>query len=305
MTYHRRLAAVAAVGLASVALTGLTGAPASAHGALDNPVSRAVECASGGQASLSAACKAVVAARGTGSFTDWDNIRVAGVQGRDRQLIPDGRLCSGGIAAYAGLDRPRADWPATMLPTGTDFTFTYRETIPHKGTFRLYVTKDGYQPTQPLTWADLEEQPFLNVTDPPHRDRAYVIDGKLPAAKAGRHLIYTIWQNSDTPDTYYSCSDVFFTGAPPTNAQPPVEQPSPGTPTEAPDAEPSASDSPSALPSASSAAPSKASSSSRLSDTDDRSYVLPAGAGVAVLLLAAAALFLYRRRRPATHGRHR
>lgn len=26
-------------------------------------------------------------------------------------------------------------------------------------------------------------------------------------------MIYTIWQNSDTPDTYYSCSDVDFAGA--------------------------------------------------------------------------------------------
>jgi chitin-binding protein len=26
-------------------------------------------------------------------------------------------------------------------------------------------------------------------------------------------VIYTIWQNSETPDTYYSCSDVLLTGA--------------------------------------------------------------------------------------------
>jgi len=48
-------------------------------------------------ARTSAACKAATAASGGGSaFTDWDNLRVPNVNGRDRQLIPDGKLCSGG-----------------------------------------------------------------------------------------------------------------------------------------------------------------------------------------------------------------
>jgi chitin-binding protein len=99
------------------------------------------------------------------------------------------------------------------LAAGAGFTFTYRETIPHKGTFRLYVTKDGYDPTKPLRWSDLESKPFLTATDPALTNGAYVMRGALPAAKTGHHLIYTIWQNSSTPDTYYSCSDVSFGGA--------------------------------------------------------------------------------------------
>jgi chitin-binding protein len=37
--------------------------------------------------------------------------------------------------------------------------------------------------------------------------------GKLPKGRTGRHMIYTIWQTSSTPDTYYSCSDVTFGSA--------------------------------------------------------------------------------------------
>ncbi|MEV0157020.1 lytic polysaccharide monooxygenase [Micromonospora sp. NPDC050686] len=48
------------------------------------------------------------------------------------------------------------------------------------------------------------------ATDPPVRDGAYQMPGRLPANRTGRHLIYTIWQNSNTQDTYYSCSDVVF-----------------------------------------------------------------------------------------------
>ncbi len=190
-------------------------APAQAHGAMASPMSRAVECGpEGGKAAMSAACKAAAAASNGGAmaFAAWDNLRVPNVNGRDRQRIPDGQLCSGGLSQFKGLDLARADWPTTTLSAGARFTFRYRVTIPHKGSFRLYVTRDGYSPTRPLRWADLEAKPFLTVADPPVQGGAYVLKGRLPAGKTGRHLIYTIWQTTSTPDTYYSCSDVVFRG---------------------------------------------------------------------------------------------
>ncbi|MGN9844020.1 lytic polysaccharide monooxygenase auxiliary activity family 9 protein [Nonomuraea sp. H19] len=195
------------LGLATV----LTAAPAGAHGALESPLSRAAACgAESPLAARPAACRAAAAVSGTAMPADWDNLRVANVAGRDRKMIPDGKLCSGGIPGFKGLDLARADWPATRLKPGAGFTFKYRGTIPHKGTFRLYVTKDGYDPTKPLKWSDLESKPFLKATDPKLADGSYAIKGRLPAGRTGRHLIYTIWQNTDTPDTYYSCSDVVF-----------------------------------------------------------------------------------------------
>jgi predicted carbohydrate-binding protein with CBM5 and CBM33 domain len=208
------LARIALLGAAPLLLTALAAMPAQAHGALENPVSRVVACSpEGGQAAQSAACRAAVAVSAAKAFADWDNLRVPNINGRDRQLIPDGKLCSGNLPAYRGLDLPRADWPATKLTAGAAFTFTYRTTIPHAGSFRMYVTRDGYDPTQPLKWSDLESKPFLTADNPTLTGGAYVMRGKLPAGKSGRHLIYTIWQTTSTPDTYYSCSDVVFTGA--------------------------------------------------------------------------------------------
>ncbi|TMR98968.1 lytic polysaccharide monooxygenase [Nonomuraea basaltis] len=185
--------------------------PADAHGALESPLSRAAACgAESPKTSGSAACRAAAAVRGTALPGDWDNLRVSNVAGRDREVIPDGKLCSGGVPAFKGLDLARADWPATTVKPGARFTFKYRGTIPHRGTFRLYVTRAGYDPAKPLKWSDLERKPFLKSTDPKLTDGSYVIKGRLPAGRTGRHLIYTIWQNSDTPDTYYSCSDVIF-----------------------------------------------------------------------------------------------
>ncbi|KUL31140.1 lytic polysaccharide monooxygenase [Streptomyces regalis] len=208
MRSHRT--ALAATAVTPLLLTVWAAGPAHAHGAPTDPVSRVYGCSpDGGSASRSAACRAAVASNGA-PFTAWDNLRIANVNGRDRQVVPDGQLCSGGLPAYRGLDLARADWPSTRYTPGSTLTMRYVSTIPHTGTFKLYLTEPGYDPTKPLSWSDLPEKPFAEVKDPALADGAYRIRATLPSDRAGRHVLYTIWQNSSTPDTYYSCSDVVF-----------------------------------------------------------------------------------------------
>jgi chitin-binding protein len=240
MTVNRGLAATGALAVVT-AFSLLPAVPAGAHGATSDPPSRAVACAPDGRAVRSAACRAAVDANG-GDFAEWDNVRVSGVAGRDRERIPDGRLCSGGLDEFRGLDLARADWPAARVSPGARFTFRYRQRIPHRGTFRLYVTRDGYDPTRALRWADLPAEPFLTAKDPPMRGDAYTFSGRLPR-REGRHVILAIWRNSDTADTYYSCSDVRFdrsardAGKPapkPTATTPAAALPAAGAPSGAP-----------------------------------------------------------------------
>jgi chitin-binding protein len=212
MTAVRRTGAlVAASGIA--ALVGVLPAqPAAAHGATVQPVSRTAACAAGNKEAGSAACRAALAANGR-PFGSFDNLRVPGVGGRDKELIPDGSLCSGDLPEFAGLDLARDDWPATRLSSGDKITIRYAGVIPHRGTFRVYLTKQGYDPEQPLGWDDLGAKPFLTVTDPPLRDGTYRMSGTLPAGRSGRHVMYVVWQTSSTPDTYYSCSDLILKAA--------------------------------------------------------------------------------------------
>ncbi|MDN3021656.1 lytic polysaccharide monooxygenase [Streptomyces sp. S.PB5] len=211
MTAHRT--ALAATAAAPLLLGVWAAGPAQAHGAPTDPVSRVYACSpDGGARAGTAACRAAVAANGT-SFAAWDNLRIANVNGRDRQTVPDGELCSGGLPAYQGLDLARADWPSTRLAPGAAMTMTYVSTIPHTGTFKLFLTKPGYDPTQPLTWSDLPSRPFAESKDPALTNGAYRLRATLPSDRTGRHVLYTIWQNSSTPDTYYSCSDVVFPAA--------------------------------------------------------------------------------------------
>ncbi|SCE26857.1 chitin-binding protein [Streptomyces sp. Termitarium-T10T-6] len=66
MTARRKAAGVLALGLAPLALAGLTATPAVAHGSLTDPVSRVSACfAEGPESPKSAACQAAVAAGGT------------------------------------------------------------------------------------------------------------------------------------------------------------------------------------------------------------------------------------------------
>ncbi|MEV4613961.1 lytic polysaccharide monooxygenase [Kitasatospora sp. NPDC049258] len=210
----RRLTATA-VALAGCALAGTLGSgTASAHGSMQNPVSRVEGCyLEGPEHPKSAACKAAVTLGGTQALYDWNAVRIGDAGGRHRQLIPDGKLCSAGDPEFTGLDLPRADWPATNLTAGAEFTFRYHVTAQHRGTFQLFLTDDHYDPAKPLGWSDLEPTPFLTVTDPTVSNGQYVLPGRIPAGRTGRQLVYAIWQRSDSPEAFYSCSDVVFDGS--------------------------------------------------------------------------------------------
>ncbi|MFJ1810630.1 MULTISPECIES: lytic polysaccharide monooxygenase [unclassified Streptomyces] len=213
MPARRKAAAVAAaVGLVPPALAVLSAAPAAAHGSMGDPVSRVAQCyAEGPESPESDACRAAVAAGGTQALYDWNGVRIGDANGRHQELIPDGRLCSAGNAEFKGLDLARADWPATSVRSGS-YTFRYRVTAPHKGTFKVYPTKAGYDPAEPLGWSDLDlEHPVATATDPVASGGFYTFSGSLPE-RSGRQLLYAIWQRSDSPEAFYSCSDVTFGG---------------------------------------------------------------------------------------------
>ncbi|WP_020122074.1 lytic polysaccharide monooxygenase [Streptomyces canus] len=305
-TTARRTSAAAAAALTPFLLTVFAAAPAQAHGAPTDPVSRVFACSPDGASSGTPACRAAVAANGS-PFTAWDNLRVANVNGRDRQTIPDGKLCSGGLPAYKGLDLARSDWPATRLSPGATLTMKYVSTIPHTGTFRMYLTEPGYDPSKPLKWSDLPEQPFAQVKDPALTGGAYRIRMTLPKDRTGRQVLYTIWQNSSTADTYYSCSDVVFpaaagkgggkasAAASPSRSKAaekkPAQSPTPATPAVTP------SPTPSVARSAGAAVPDSTPVAADADPASGPSAPMMAGGAAAVLVLTGGAALALRLRR--------
>ncbi|UED87086.1 lytic polysaccharide monooxygenase auxiliary activity family 9 protein [Streptomyces profundus] len=203
-----------------------TGGSAAAHGAPMDPGSRTYLCWKYGVNETGAidpanpACAAALEEGGQNAFYNWFAVLRSDGAGRTEGFIPDGQLCSGGATVYdfSGFDLVHEDWPTTHLTSGADWEFTYNPWAHHPGTFHQYVTVDGWDPTTPLTWDDLEDTPFHSETDPPYRggvgdaESEYYWDAQLPSGKTGQHIIYTVWERSDSEETFYGCSDVVFDG---------------------------------------------------------------------------------------------
>jgi chitin-binding protein len=189
------LAAAAAAIALPIVVTGV----AEGHGYTQNPPSRSSNCARG-----------VVTNCGP---IQYEPQSVEGPKGFPVGGPADGKLCAAGLSQFAQLDDPRGGtWPAKALTSGANFTFTWTMTAVHATTsFRYFVTKNGWNPSAPLTRAQLETTPFLTVPFNGARPPMTVSHtGRLPSGKSGRHLIYAVWDIADTSNAFYSCADVTF-----------------------------------------------------------------------------------------------
>ncbi|MFJ3939736.1 lytic polysaccharide monooxygenase auxiliary activity family 9 protein [Streptomyces parvus] len=222
MPSARRLLAAASVVVSAATFVSLTPSLASAHGSVFGPVSRVSACfAEGPEAPRSQVCKDLVADSGTQPLYDWNEVNIANADGRHQEIIPDGKLCSANRAKYRALDWARTDWPATAVAAGS-YDFRVRVTAAHLGTMTMYITKQGFDPTKPLKWSDLDPTPVGTYPTPRASNNGYYnFTGSLPA-RTGRHIVYKVWQRHDSPEAFYGCSDVTF-GAGASEAKAPTE----------------------------------------------------------------------------------
>ncbi|RMI42518.1 lytic polysaccharide monooxygenase auxiliary activity family 9 protein [Streptomyces triticirhizae] len=189
------LTAVTGVGLA-VATVFATTTAAQGHGYTTSPTSRQQFCAQG----VASDCGAI----------QWEPQSVEGPKGFPAAGPADGSICSGGNSRFSELDDPRGgNWPATDLNPGQSLTFSWTFTARHSTSeFEYYITRDGYDPSQPLTRANLEPAPFLTVpmngAQPGETENH---QGTVPN-KSGRHVILAVWNVADTGNAFYACSDV-------------------------------------------------------------------------------------------------
>jgi predicted carbohydrate-binding protein with CBM5 and CBM33 domain len=238
--------ALAVAGLAGAAI--LPFRPADAHGGLTFPATRTYACyedglAGGGDLNpTNPTCIAALEAGGKQPLWDWFGNLLPDVGDRHREAIPDGRLCGPG-EDFAAYNMARTDWPTTRLTPGETITMRYNAWAPHPDTWSQYITRDGWDPSKPLGWGDLEPAPFDEVTNPPINSSGphgaeYDWRAALPSNKSGRHIIFSIWERSDSPEAFYNCSDVDFGGSGTPNPTPttPPTTPPPTTPPTTPPA---------------------------------------------------------------------
>ncbi|MFD5031939.1 lytic polysaccharide monooxygenase [Streptomyces sp. NPDC058220] len=194
----RKKIGAAVVGLAVAGVSLLATGSASSHGYTDNPLSRQKLCANG-------------TVTNCGNI-QWEPQSVEGPKGFPAGGPADGKICSGGNSQFAQLDDPRGGtWPTTKVSGGQSYNFRWQFTARHATTdFKYYITKSGWNPSQPLTRAALDSQPFLTVPYNNQQPPATLShSGTLPS-KSGRHMIVAVWTIADTANAFYSCSDVQF-----------------------------------------------------------------------------------------------
>ncbi|HSC69092.1 MAG TPA: lytic polysaccharide monooxygenase [Cellvibrio sp.] len=187
----------------------LAATQASAHGYISSPKSRVIQCKENGiESPTHPACIAAKAAGNGGLYTPQE-VAVGGVRDNHEYFIPDGRLCSANRANLFGMDLARADWPATAVTAGP-LQFTWTNTAAHKTMyFRYYITKQGYNHSQPLRWSDLE---LIHDSGKADQEQFSYHRVNMPA-RTGRHIVYSIWQRDwerDSAEGFYQCVDVDY-----------------------------------------------------------------------------------------------
>jgi predicted carbohydrate-binding protein with CBM5 and CBM33 domain len=194
----RRAFGIGVLGLVPLILPVAFAGVANAHGYTNNPPSRSYHCKLGNVSNCGA--------------SEWEPQSVEGPKGFPSRGPSDGQLCSGSNSRFAQLDDQSKAWPKTTLTSGQQFEFVWTLTAAHATSkFHYYMTKDGWNPNQPLSRSQLELTPFLTVPfdgqRPPFTVRH---SGTLPAGNSGHHMIYAVWDVADTTNAFYSCSDINF-----------------------------------------------------------------------------------------------
>ncbi|MFD3489098.1 MULTISPECIES: lytic polysaccharide monooxygenase [unclassified Streptomyces] len=195
----RKRASAAVIGLAIAGVSMFATSSAGSHGYTDNPISRQKLCANGTVTN----CGAI----------QYEPQSVEAPKGFPAAGPADGKICSGAHDNFAALDDPRGgNWPTTKVTAGQGFSFRWQFTARHATTdFRYYITKNGWDPTKPLTRAALESQPFMTVPYGGQQPPATLTQqGTIPTQKTGRHIILSVWNIADTGNAFYACSDVQF-----------------------------------------------------------------------------------------------
>ena len=202
--------------------------PASGHGSMADPISRTYKIfLDNPETPKGDAAAAAVGVAGTQAFYDWNQVS-RNAPGYDYgSLIPDGQLPGAGSAKYAGLNLARTDWFATPVVAGPRECRFYATTPHDPSFFKAYITRNGYDPRQPLKWADLEPVAGADTavlhgscgagsTDchcgTSGAGLSYYMTLQLPQ-RIGRHVLYVIWQRVDpNNEVFFSTSDLDYGG---------------------------------------------------------------------------------------------
>ena len=110
-------------------------------------------------------------------------------------------------------------WPLVNVEAGQVFKVQWEYTAAHmtRG-YRWFITKDGWDPKQRISRAQLEAKPFFEdlYTQVPYYQYDDELKAKvehhvtLPLGKKGRHVVVLMWLVANTGNAFYQAFDLDF-----------------------------------------------------------------------------------------------
>lgn len=181
--------------LLSAAMFGVS-QQANAHGYVESPASRAYQC----KLQLNTQCGSV----------QYEPQSVEGPKGFPESGPPDGHIASANKSTFFELDQQSPSrWNKLSLKTGAN-AFTWNLTARHSTTsWRYFITKQGWNETQPLSRASFDLTPFCQYNDGGAIPAAKVTHQcNIPVDRSGSHVILAVWDVADTGNAFYQAIDV-------------------------------------------------------------------------------------------------
>jgi chitin-binding protein len=201
---HLRPLWLAGLLVATAMIAGTVPLTALAHGYTTDPTSRAVWCRDA--PGLTGDCGPV----------RYEPQSIEGPEGfpDNAATVPDGLICSAGNYHFRQVSEPRAPngspWPVTTIEPNSNYTYIWYLTAPHAtSTFRVFLTRPGWDDTNPLTRDGLNLTPIASIDyggSVPSRDVELQIH--WPDLDPGHQVAVGVWDVADTANSFYQCADL-------------------------------------------------------------------------------------------------
>ncbi|ARZ02125.1 acetylglucosamine-binding protein [Yersinia ruckeri] len=175
-----------------------------AHGYIETPPSRNFLCSEMGK-NMNKDCGAVqYEPQSSGETAD----------GFPEQGPEDGKLASGTNYLSVNLNQQTATrWHKVKMQSGPqDFKWTFLAAHPITD-FKYYMTKQDWNPNQPLTRDSFDLTPFCVIPGGPASTTSSTTHECDVPERTGYQVIYGAWDVSDTPGTFYQMIDAEFGSA--------------------------------------------------------------------------------------------
>ncbi|MFF7862951.1 chitin-binding protein [Pseudomonas sp. LLC-1] len=133
----------------------------------------------------------------------------------------DGKIASGERPGASYLDRTDVIWDKHDVTSGSSLEFIWHFSARHKyRRFNYFITKVGWNPSEPLSRAQFESEPFatsLNELQPywsftdeqmwPTQPTTHNL--RLPE-RQGYHVLLGVWEIAETDKAFYQVVDLNF-----------------------------------------------------------------------------------------------